>query len=582
MTVGFKRLLAAVYAASLLTLMVTLAACGTKSSTNEAIVAEVGGRKIKMREVTDYITALSLNFQSASEEYAARVRYLDRLIENKLLVIGGYARTLDADIGILEAVDAEKEKFLLDELYRVEVLDKINVEEAEVKAIYEHWFDRVRFRHIVVKDRDRADSLLGLLQAGADFGDLAERFSIDPASRFRGGDPGREFSYSELPADLANLVFTLAQDQVGGPAKSDMGWHIVKVINIRQLESRGYETERPAIEAGLRRRLQQERRNAQLEELEQRSNIRFDPETLALWREKYRQVADTSSLPTDRLPAVPVATLTQAEKDRVIYTFGSDYKVGLGEFCEALEARSPFERPSPDDEKQLRRFAFQLSLFDILHEEALKQRLDESPIYKERVQSFLENLIADRMRNSVLVRGISVTESEVRAYYDAHPDSFTDPISYHCREILTYKSEDAERLAGQLRAGANFEELARLHTQRPGMKSNGGDIGWVTPTAWPDFYEPASKLKPGEWTGPLAGVDQYSLIQLIETRPARLRPYEEAATDIFETIQRMRRDSVFVAYIDSMRTVYPVSVNQEVLKSGLTGPGGDIDTGSVH
>ncbi|HWO57057.1 MAG TPA: hypothetical protein VNN55_05785, partial [bacterium] len=109
-----------------------------------------------------------------------------------------------------------------------------------------------------------------------------------------------------------------------------------------------------------------------------------------------------------------------------------------------------------------------------------------------------------------------------------------------------------------------------------------GDIGWVTPTAWPDFYEPASKLKPGEWTGPLAGVDQYSLIQLIETRPARLRPYEEAATDIFETIQRMRRDSVFVAYIDSMRTVYPVSVNQEVLKSGLTGPGGDIDTGSVH
>lgn len=576
------RSLAIAACVGLAALTVGMASCGQKTASDEATVAEVGGRKIKLRDVTDYVTSLSIQFPTAGEELAMRKRYLDRLIEDKLLIIGGYARTLDADISILEAVDAEKEKFLLDELYRAEVIDKVTVDEAELKDIFNHWFDRVYFRHIVVKDKDRADSLLGVLNSGGEFADLAERFSIDQATRFRGGDPGREFSYNELPVELAKAAFSMQKDQVGGPVKSDMGWHILKVQETRKLESRDYESVRPSIESNLRRRKQQERRTTHLEQVEGNSKITFNEQTLTLWREKFKQVADTSSMPKDRLPAVPSAALSQQEKDRVIYTFGSDYSVGLGEFCEALEARSPFERPDPYDETQLRRFAFQLSLFDILHEEALRQRLDESPIYKERVQNFLESLIADRMRNSVLIRGIAVTETEVRAFYDANPDSFVEPAGFHCREILVFKQDEADRLAGQLRAGANFEELARLHTQRAGMKSKGGDIGWVTPKAWPSFLEPVSKLKPGEWTGPVAGVDQYSLLQLIETRAASPRAYEDVASEIFDSIQRHRRDSILTAYVDSMRQAYPVTVNENILQSGLSGPRGQVDSARTN
>lgn len=560
-------------------LMGWIVSCGSQTTSDDAVVAEVGGRKIKMREVTDYLTGLSIHYPTSAEEYTARQKYLDRLIEDKLLIIGGYARTLDADIGILEAVDAEKEKFLLDELYRAEVLDKVTVDESEIKAIFEHWFDRVHFRHIVTKDKALADSLLGELNSGADFGDLAERFSLDQSSRFRGGDPGREFAYNDLPIDLAKLAFSLQKDQLGGPVQTDMGWHVLKLVETRKLEAREYDAVRPAIEATLRRRKQQERRAAHLEQVEEKAKIEFNPATLLFWREQLQRVVDTSSLPKDRLPAVPAASLSQEDRDKVMYTFGDDYSVGLAEFCEALETRSPFERPSPSDDKQLRRFAFQLSLFDILHDEALRQRLDESPIYKERVQSFLESLIADRMRNSILVRGISVTESDVREFYDANPDSFITPTEYHCREILLFKREDAERLAGQLRAGASFEELARLYTKREGHSSKGGDIGWVAPYAWPDYYEPVSKLKPGEWTGPLPGTDQYPLLQLIEVRPASKRSFDDVATEVFENIQRRRRDSVYAEYIDSMRTLYPVTVNEDILKSGLTSSQGQIDSG---
>lgn len=556
--------------------------CGQQNVANDVAVAEVGGRAIKLREVTDYITSLSLEFPNAGEEFKARKRHLDRLIEDKLLIIGGYERTLDADISILEAVDAEKEKFLLDELYRAEVLDKVTVDEAEVKEIFNHWFDRVHFRHIVVKDQTRADSLLGALNAGADFGDLAEKFSIDQGSRFRSGDPGREFSYNELPAAIAKQAFSLEKDVFGDPVQSDMGWHILQVKETRKLESRDFEAVRPAIEASVRRRKQQERRTTHLEQVEANAKIVYDPQTLGLWREKLAAVMATSNLPTDQVPAVPGASLSQPERDMVMYTFGEDYKVGLGEYCDAMESRSPFERPDPASESELRRFAFQFSLFDILHDEALRQRLDETPTYKERVQNFLESLIADRMRNSVLVRGISVTEAEVRGFYDANPDSFVEPAAYHCREIMVNKQEEADRLAQQLRSGASFVNLAREHTARPGKKTDGGDIGWVTPSAWPLFYEPVSKIQPGEWTGPVAAVDQYSLLELIEMRPARSRAYEEVATEIFESIQRRRRDSIFSSYVDSMRSMYPVVVQEDVLKSGLAGADGQIDSARTN
>lgn len=555
-----------------------VSSCGSQKASDDAIVAEVGGRKIKMREVTDYIASLSINYPTAGDEYEARKRYLDRLVQDELLIIGGYARTLDADIGILEAVDAEKEKFLLDELYRVEVIDKVTVAESEVREIFNHWFDRAHFRHIVLRDKEKADSVMGALNSGADFGDLAERFSLDPSSRFRGGDPGREFSYNELPVDMAKLVFSLQPGQIAGPVKTDMGWHVIKHEQTRKLETRDFESVRPSIEANLRRRKQQERRTEHLESVEKAANITFDPTTLAFWREQLQTIIDTSSMPKDRLPAVPSAALSQENQSRVMYTFGADYKVALGEWCEAMEERNPQERPDPMNEEQLRRFAFQLSLFDILHEHALNQRLDESEIYKERVQNFLESLIADRMRNSVLVRGISVTESDVRAYYEAHPDSFIQPAAYHCREILSFHQDEADRLAGQLRAGANFEQLARLHTRREGHKSNGGDLGWVTPMAWPAYYEPLSKLQPGEWIGPVAGGGQFALLQLIEVQPPGQLIYEEAATEIFERLQRQRRDSIYNTYLDSMRVAYPVSVREDVLKTGLTGPQGEIDT----
>jgi len=555
--------------------------CGKKTDTKDAVVAEVGGRPIKLREVTDYITALHVNYATPAEELKARRRYLDRLIENELLVIAGYARGMDADIGLIEAVDAEKDKFLMDELYRSEILDKVTVSEQEIKDAYAHWFDRARFRHILVADSARAESLLTAIKGGKDFGDLAEKYSLDPGTRFRNGDFGREFGWSDLPVPLAQAVFSLNAGELSGPIKTEHGWHVIQVDSRRKVDVRDYQTIRPTIEAMISRRKQQERRIAHLEDLQKRANFRYDPEVVALWREKLKAIADTSTMSRDQTPAVLPEQLTQDEKDRVLYRFGEDNEVTLGRFCEALASRSPYERPNAADSVQMDQFAFLVSLYDVLREEALRMKLDESPVYKERVQRFLEQRMAERLRNTSLARGITVSDEEVRAYFDAHPDSFVSPTAYHVREVLVFDRALAEQIMRQAKAGTPLETLARRYTQRAGLKENGGDLGWVTPDAYPDFYRPVSQLKPGELAGPLTGADRYSILQLIESRPPSARSFDEVGGTIFDRLQAARQDSIFTAFLDSMRTAHPVMVYEDVVATGLSDALGNVDSGGV-
>ncbi|MBI3871673.1 MAG: peptidyl-prolyl cis-trans isomerase [candidate division Zixibacteria bacterium] len=555
-----------------------LSGCAKKTASQEPVVAEVGGRPIKMREITDYLASLHVDYPSAAAELKARKKYLDKLIENEMLIVGGYGRALDADIGIIEQVDNEKANYLIDELYRTEVLEKAPVKDADVKEFYDHMFDRIRFRHIVVKEKLSADSIVAALKAGADFGDLAEKHSLDPQTRLSNGDIGFDATWSDLPKPLADVVFGLADGELGGPVQTAAGWEIVKFISRRKLDHQDMETVRASIESIVGRRRQQQRRLAHLQELKERAHLTFDPDGLAFWRARQKAVADTAKVPTDQVPAVPDSALSDADQKRVMYRWGEDHQVTLGDFCRAVRARPTYGRPHPADQEELAQFAFQNSLMEILHQEALRLRLDESPIYKDRVHRASEALMADRMRNVYLIRGIRVNDPEVRAFFDAHPDSFAEPPAYHVREVLVFDEKLANDIARMARQGTPVADLARQYTQRSDTKSTGGDLGWVSPTSYPDLYKPASQLKPGEVAGPIAGGDQFSIIQLIESRPAKQQTFEDVQNVIFEKIQKRRQDSVLQAYIDSMKVQNPIIVHDDVLASGLKNAQGQVDS----
>jgi parvulin-like peptidyl-prolyl isomerase len=548
--------------------------CGTGSVREDAIVADVGERTVALREITDYLTGVGIDYPAASDEYVARRRRLKDLIEDELLIIGAYDRALDADIGILELVEAEKDKFILDELYRVEVIDKATVSEAEIRDAYDRAFDRIRLSHILLESEEVADSVMAALDAGGDFADLAQDFSLDESSRLRGGDMGRELKSGELPPELEEKAFAMAEGEVAGPIATAIGWHIIKVTGKSQAERHSYEDMKATLEGRLKRRKQNARRVEHLDGLKEQFDPRFDEETIALWRSKLSAIADTADLPAGQSAIVPPEQLGDDEKELVVYRWGDDRFVTLEQFCRALRTRSPYEQPDPDDPESMKMTAFSNSLFDVLHAEALRLGLDQTDIFRDRVREYQESLMAERMRTQVLVRGVRVTEEEVAALYRAKRDSFADPAQYHVRELIVYDSTQIENLMQQVQRGTSLESLARVHTKRPGMAKEGGDLGWLRPYTYPDYYKIAETMDVGEVYGPVIAADQYSIIELIDKRPPVLRELDEVKGVVFERLQADKRNELISRYFDSLQVHHPVTIHNDVLESGL----GDVST----
>ena len=85
---------------------------------------------------------------------------------------------------------------------------------------------QMRASHILVQDEEVAREVLRRLKNGEDFEALAKAFSTDPSKEF-GGDIGT-FKKGELMPALEEALRKLGIGEVGGPVRTEMGYHILR------------------------------------------------------------------------------------------------------------------------------------------------------------------------------------------------------------------------------------------------------------------------------------------------------------------------------------------------------------------
>lgn len=91
----------------------------------------------------------------------------------------------------------------------------------------------ISISHIMMRPgRDRArekiEDLLRRLKAGADFAELAKRYSDDPGSAMRGGDLGT-FDRGTMVPDFENTAFALEPGEISDIVETPLGYHIIRV-----------------------------------------------------------------------------------------------------------------------------------------------------------------------------------------------------------------------------------------------------------------------------------------------------------------------------------------------------------------
>ncbi|NOZ24559.1 MAG: hypothetical protein GXO94_00455 [Nitrospirae bacterium] len=143
-----------------------------------------------------------------------------------------------------------------------EIEDKVGVTDEEVKKYYdthpdEFSTDRARASHILVKTKEEADSLLKRIRAGEDFAAIAKKNSIDKGSASKGGDLGF-FGRGQMVPEFEKAVFSMKKGAVSDPVKTQFGYHIIKLTDLKKGQKIGYDK----VKDDLSKRLLREKRRA--------------------------------------------------------------------------------------------------------------------------------------------------------------------------------------------------------------------------------------------------------------------------------------------------------------------------------
>lgn len=85
-----------------------------------------------------------------------------------------------------------------------------------------------RARHILTKTKTECLNLLDQLNNGADFAELAEKYSLCPSGK-KGGDLG-EFKPGMMVKEFDKIVFRCELGEVHGPIKTQFGYHLIEIL----------------------------------------------------------------------------------------------------------------------------------------------------------------------------------------------------------------------------------------------------------------------------------------------------------------------------------------------------------------
>lgn len=211
---------------------------------NDPVVMKINGEPITRSE---FEYSYNKNNSDDVIDKKSVDEYVDLFINYKLKVAAAYSAKLDT-------LSSFKREFAMyrDQQVRPSFVQDSDIE-AEALAVYNNTKERIGERglikpaHILLfvkqgepkekmeEARLRADSIYNVLKGGADFAEMAKKYSQDPGSAKNGGElpwiqPGQTLK------EFEDAAYALKDGEMSKPVQSPVGYHIILMKGHKQFE----------------------------------------------------------------------------------------------------------------------------------------------------------------------------------------------------------------------------------------------------------------------------------------------------------------------------------------------------------
>jgi peptidyl-prolyl cis-trans isomerase C len=267
-----------------------------------------------------------------------------------------------------------------------------------------------------------------------------------------------------------------------------------------------------------------------------------------------------------------------AQNDDVLAKIGNK-KITISDFNRILgyfdsERQKMIENNPQLKEKILR----QLVQGMVVSELAKKAGFDKRPEIKKQLDFFKDNFLANEFLKTEVADKITVSEDDMKSYYDTHQDEFKTPEMVRARHILIRvdksaseedkkkAKEKAEDILKRIHAGEDFAKLASDLSDDPVSKSKGGDLGFFPRGMMvKSFEEAAFALKPGEVSGIVESPFGYHIIKVEERKDSTIEPYDMVKNTINQKLLQDRKGPKVSEFIDKAMKDAKVEIHLELI-----------------
>ena len=216
------------------------------------VVATVNGTEITLGHMILLHEGLPAQYQSFPDDQLFQ-SIVEQLIQQTLLSqISENADSLRIQLTI------DNDRRMMRASQAVEFISSQAIAEDDIVAAYQEKFVNAQLpsefnaSHILVETEESAINLIEKVKEGADFAQLAREYSTGPSGS-NGGQLGW-FQKGMMVPPFEEAIIAMEKGTISGPVKTDFGWHVIKLNNVRALSAPPLEQVRDALFAELQQK----------------------------------------------------------------------------------------------------------------------------------------------------------------------------------------------------------------------------------------------------------------------------------------------------------------------------------------
>ncbi len=354
--------------------------CSKKSANDPNVVAQIGKKAVTLKDV-QLSTLLNPQYRIRTPLKKVRESQLNYLVHEKMYLIAAEKSNLEKDPVVRKRLNYIRKNETVKAFIKDKFLDNVTISNEEILQKLA-WFDKkVHVQHLFAPDSAAAQDIEKRLKSGETFHQIAEDIYTDKNLKESGGDLGY-VGFGDMDASLEDSVFDMRPGEVSGPVRSAFGYHIMKVLDIKEsdtLASAGLQMKVQAVTEVLKNRKADKIVRRYLEQLSGHQKIKVNNRVLdVLVRATCRALGAKYARPSVLIPPINNSEIKSIQlgvedvKDQVLVEFG-DKKITVADFLERLKEMPPFHRPYLKTRKRMIQAIIDNIRTDLLLAEAQKE-----------------------------------------------------------------------------------------------------------------------------------------------------------------------------------------------------------------